>query len=219
MGKFDLGNELEKFDAQTKFKTDVVQIYQGSEGFLASTCKNGRLHLHEDTIAFEFEDLDDDIGKSKNVIITDLYRETLPIIRYRLNDVLEISSDYCDCGSRFKYIEKIHGRIDDVFLLKGEDNQLKYLFPDYVRRSINQASDEIIEYQAIQHSEENIEIRFILEENAKRKDIENKVLENLEYWTREIGAKLGEVSFSDEKPMRNPDSKKLIRIIRRFKWK
>ena len=201
---------------EAAFDAPVVQIYQGSEGFIGSTCRMGRLHLNEDVMLVELEEAGDSIGQARNVILTDLYRTTQPIIRYSLNDVLELSDELCECGSCFRVIDRIHGRTDDIFHLKGTDGSIRYLFPDYVRRSINQASDQILEYQALQHSIDSIEIRLLLKEGANRPQIEESVLRNLRWWSSKASGVLGKVSFAYQKPERNPGSHKLIRVVRMF---
>jgi len=207
----DVQAELEKV-----FTVPLVQIYQGSEGFIGSTCRNGRLHLNEDVIFVELEDAADTLGKAKNVVVTDLYRTTQPIIRYSLNDILEISQERCDCGSCFRVIERIQGRADDIFYIKGPSGETRYLFPDYVQKSVIHASDAVIEYQAIQHSIDSIEIRLVLKEGADRPAIETAVLNNLRSWAKKAGGQLGDVRFANALPERNPRSKKLIRVIRAF---
>ncbi len=194
----------------------VVQIYQGAEGFVGSTCRQGSLHLNEDTILVEQEDAGDITGQAQKVIVTDLYRTTLPVIRYSLDDVLEIDPEPCSCGSAFRVIKAIHGRADDIFVLKGAGGETRYLFPDYVRRAINQASDAILEYQAIQHGLETIEIRLVLQPGAERHAIEDAILENLAWRARKVEGRLGKIHFSDEAPERNPQSGKLVRVVRKF---
>lgn len=212
----------EVLDEKTKgyleelFDAPVVQIYQCSEGFIASTCRCGNLHVNEDTIFVEGEPVDSAQPSVQNVILTDLYRITQPIIRYRLGDLLEFDPDPCPCGSCFRRLKVIHGRSDDIFHLRDTKGRTCYLFPDYVRRAINQASGQIIEYQALQYSPDEIEIRLILEANADRTAIMQKVLENLRWRAEAIGAVLGEVRFSDTPPEPNPRSGKLIRVVRRF---
>ncbi|MHA1558013.1 MAG: hypothetical protein ACTSPM_13905, partial [Candidatus Heimdallarchaeota archaeon] len=198
------------------FEVSIIEIYQGAEGFIASTCKCGSLHLNEDVLLIETLDVDDKIGKARNLLITDLYRTTQPIIRYEMNDIIELQESKCECGSCFRVIEKIHGRSDDIFHLKNKDGEISYLFPDYVRRSINQASQEIEEYQAIQKALDKIEIRLVLSNEKNREKIEEKIIKNLNFWVKKLNAELGDVKFSVDKPERNPRSKKLIRVIRRF---
>lgn len=194
----------------------VIQIYQCSEGFIASTCSAGNLHINEDVILVQLEKTDDPQDRVKSVILTDLYRMTQPIIRYRLGDLLELDPEPCPCGSCFRRIKVIHGRSDDIFHLRGQDGRIRYLFPDYVRRAINQASGDIVEFQAIQHSYELIEIRLLTAPAANRQAIEAQIVENLRWRADAVGGELGRLCFNCVAPESNPGSKKLIRVVRRF---
>ena len=84
------------------------QIYQATEGFLGISCEHGTLHLNEDLVHVEREVIDQSSGRFTPVI-TDLYRTTQAIIRYRLNDVLLPGVPECPCGSAFATV----ARVDD----------------------------------------------------------------------------------------------------------
>ena len=210
-------DENAKNTLENSFQAPVVQIYQGAEGFIASTCQAGNLHINEDVLLVETIKNKGDGPAS--VLITDLYRRTQPLIRYHLGDLLEIDSAPCSCGSVFRVIKRIHGREDDIFVLLNRDGQPRYFFPDYVRRAIIQSSKEVLEYQAIQHSHERIEVRMILENKKNRAQIETDILKNLNWRAKKIGVKIDRVEFSNLKPEVNPQSKKLVRVIRKFPWK
>ena len=203
-------------ELELAFNAPVIQIYQGAEGFIGSTCKEGRLHINEDTILVEEKDVQDPSGRVKSLIITDLYRKTQPIIRYAMNDLVELEDTPCSCGSSFRVIRFIHGRCDHLFFLQGADGNIRYLFPDYIRRSINQASDDIIEYQVFQHSISSTEVRLTLKEGADRASIEKTIGQNLSFWTNKIGGDLGEVTFNAKPPEKNQQSQKFIRVVRLF---
>ncbi len=97
------------------FGVRVGQIYQATEGFLGITCRQGRMHLNEDLAVIETEQ----VGPGRFVpVITDLYRQTQAIVRYRLEDVL-VEGSGCDCGSALRVIERIEGRQDDVLQLRS----------------------------------------------------------------------------------------------------
>ena len=149
-------------------------------------------------------------------MVTDLYRTTQPVIRYALNDILELSPERCSCGSCFQVISRIHGRSDDIFHLKGPGGQVRYLFPDYVQRAIIHASDEIVEYQAIQHSIDAIEVRLVLKDGADGPAIEQAVRANLAGWAEKVGGKPGVITFTGALPECNPVSRKFIRVVRKF---
>lgn len=83
-------------------------------------------------------------------IVTDLWRRTQPIIRYRLNDVLQLDPRPCSCGSPFRVIRAIEGRCDDICSFELLAGGLRPFFPDTIRRMILLASPDIADYQVIQ---------------------------------------------------------------------
>jgi putative adenylate-forming enzyme len=201
------------------FGVPIAQIYQGAEGFIASTCRAGNLHLNEDVVFVEALPTADGLGDARRLMVTDLYRRALPFVRYQLNDIVEFEAGPCACGSVFRLVRRIHGRADDVFLLpsrSGAPGEVRHLFSDYVTRAINQASDAILEFQAIQHSPGLVEVRLELGDGTDRARIEEAIRANLAFWADRVDGQLGEIRFSTEPPERNPNSRKLIRVVRRF---
>lgn len=144
----------------------VHQIYQCTEGFLASTCEEGNIHINEDSIIIEKEY----ISKHKFIpIITDLDRKVQPIIRYRLNDILEEDAESCPCGSSFTRIKNILGREDDLFYFKNKkDGQYIPVFPDFIRRTIIKSSDQLEEYHIQQISYTKLKISTRSNQNIEK---------------------------------------------------
>ena len=215
-------DDLSRHQLEHDFGAPLAQIYQGAEGFIASTCRAGNLHLNEDVVYVEALETADSLNNAKRLVVTDLYRRALPFLRYQLNDIVELDAGPCACGSVFRLVRRIHGRADDIFHLRsdsgdaGTAGELRYLFSDYVTRAINQASEAILEFQAIQHSPDQIEIRLQLMPGADRPHIEATIGVNLAYWAQKVGGRLGELLFTEAPPERNPHSLKLIRVVRRF---
>jgi putative adenylate-forming enzyme len=195
------------------FGAPVVEIYQGAEGMLGFTCPQGSLHLSEDLTLVELAPSGDELGDARRVIVTDLYRRTQPFVRYELNDLLEIGGRDCACGSAFRRITRIHGRADSIFLLPGVAGGRVRLMPDYVRRSINQASPDVLEYQAIQLGPEDFEFRLSLAEGADRAAILETITANLAFWAGRAGGIISGLRFTDAAPVRDPASHKLIRVV------
>ena len=102
-----------------------------------------------------------------------------------------------------------------MFLLTGLGGGSVRLMPDYVRRSVNQASADIVEYQAIQLSPDEIEIRLDLVEGADTGAIRQAIIANLEHWSARAGGRIGTVRFSTAPPLRDPISHKLVRVVNR----
>jgi len=85
--------------------------------------------------------------------------------------------------------------------------------PDYVRRSINQASPDVLEYQAIQLAPEDIELRLTLSEGADLAAIQEKITANLAFWADRAGGRLGHIRLTNPRPSRDPVSHKLVRVV------
>lgn len=156
--------QQEQHRIEAAFQAAVHQIYQCTEGLLAVSCARGSLHVQEDAVVLQFEPLPANealsapdhgaagtaAGERVMPIVTDLWRTTQPIIRYRLNDVLQLASQPCACGSPFRVIRAIEGRCDDVCSFLAQAGGMRPFYPDTIRRMILLASQEITDYQVVQ---------------------------------------------------------------------
>lgn len=162
---------LEKEDEEylkKAFAVDVIhQVYQCTEGCLATTCQYGTIHLNEDVVYIEKEYLDE---QRFIPIVTDLERKSQPIIRYRLNDVLVEKRKPCPCGCLFTALEKIEGREDDVFRFLTKDGKTVSVFPDFIRRCILFAGN-VTNYRVLQKEDNSITVFADMDEDLKEKVI------------------------------------------------
>jgi len=84
--------------------------------------QNG-LHIWEDAYLVEIidpntlEPVPD--GQYGELVMTTLKREAMPILRYRSRDLTRILPGTCACGRVHKRIDRIQGRTDDMFIIKG----------------------------------------------------------------------------------------------------
>jgi putative adenylate-forming enzyme len=147
------------------FDAPIEQIYQCTEGLLAVSCAAGALHIQEDIVALQLDPLPDDPTRVMP-IVTDLWRTTQPIIRYRLNDVLQIDPRPCACGSDFRVLRAIEGRSDDVCYFEALAGGARPFFPDTIRRMILLASAQILDYQAVQQRSGDLHIRLAIPADA-----------------------------------------------------
>ena len=115
-------------------------------------------------------------------------------------------------------IEKIIGRTDDLFWTKQKEcEDLQCVFPDYIRRAIITSSEEIEDYQAIQKNFDKILVRINLKsENSDKDKIVNVIRRNIKYVFSSYKCIEPEINVVFEKPKRNINSNKLIRIMRDF---
>lgn len=97
----------------TLWNAPVVEEYGSTEtGTLAGQCPEGRLHLWADRVLCEVLDpatgrLSDE-GRGR-LVVTPLYREAMPLLRYNLDDEVEVEYTDCACGWRLPVV-RVLGR-------------------------------------------------------------------------------------------------------------
>ncbi|EGM7733319.1 CoF synthetase [Escherichia albertii] len=126
---------------------NVGEIYQATEGFLASTCRCGTLHLNEEFVHIEPQWLDE---RRFVPVITDFTRTTQPVVRYRLDDVLVASEQPCSCGSAAMAIARIEGRQDDQLQLLTNSGDMQTIFADACSRVLAMTLPLTTDYRLLQ---------------------------------------------------------------------
>ncbi|MGD9608558.1 MAG: phenylacetate--CoA ligase family protein [Desulfovibrionaceae bacterium] len=58
-------------------------------------------------------------GQLGELVMTSLGREGMPIIRYRTRDLTRFLPGECPCGRAHRRIDRLHGRSDDMMIVKG----------------------------------------------------------------------------------------------------
>ena len=58
-------------------------------------------------------------GEVGELVLSTLARRGMPIIRYRTRDLTRILPGDCACGRKHRRIDRILGRVDDMFIIKG----------------------------------------------------------------------------------------------------
>ena len=116
----------------------VVEDYGSTEtGPLAGQCPEGALHLWADRVLFEVHD--PATGEltptgSGQLVVTMLGREAMPLVRYNLEDDVEISDDACPCGWRLPTV-RVYGRsrfahpVGDTKVTAGQLEELVFSLP------------------------------------------------------------------------------------------
>ncbi|GEC94777.1 capsular polysaccharide biosynthesis protein CapK [Zoogloea ramigera] len=97
-----------------RFGCRVFDWYGAFERVAAiGTCEHGNYHVLEDYGCVEFEPNGDGTA---NLIGTGFGNRSMPLIRYRADDVV-VPADpgyRCPCGRSFRVVERVLGRVDDV---------------------------------------------------------------------------------------------------------
>ena len=72
-------------------------------------------------------------GEIGELVLTTLDREMMPLIRYRTRDLTRIIPGKCPCGRTHIRIDRIKGRTDDMFIIKGVN-----VFPMQIEKTLMQ---------------------------------------------------------------------------------
>jgi len=115
------------------------------------------LHLWED--AFYLELIDPDTlesvpdGETGELVLTSLDRQAMPIFRYRTRDLTRIIPGDCPCGRTHRRIDRMKGRTDDMFIIKGVN-----IFPMQIEKILLQTQEVgnnyLVTLNTINHSDE-----------------------------------------------------------------
>ncbi|HEU4389021.1 MAG TPA: AMP-binding protein [Blastocatellia bacterium] len=108
--------------------------------------QSGSIHLNE--LEFVFEVIDPQTGKpidderAGELVITNLGRPGMPVLRYRTGDLVELSAEPCECGRTLARIKGgVLGRADDMMIVRGVN-----LYPSSID-DLLRASASIVEYE------------------------------------------------------------------------
>ena len=107
---------------ESAFRCPVLDFYGAHEvGNIAGQCPTCNLyHTCDDSVIVEV--LSDGQpagpGKEGEVVVTSLRSQAMPIIRYRLGDVVRRPESTPDCAVRFQSVERIQGRALDYIDLQ-----------------------------------------------------------------------------------------------------
>lgn len=120
--------------------------------------QNG-MHLWEDCYLAEIIDPDTGEvlpeGEIGELVLTTLDREMMPLIRYRTRDLTRILPGSCPCGRTHLRLDRIKGRSDDMFIIKGVN-----IFPMQVEKILVQfpelGSNYLITLDTINNQDEMI---------------------------------------------------------------
>ncbi|MDR1153312.1 MAG: phenylacetate--CoA ligase [Bacteroidales bacterium] len=115
------------------------------------------LHLWEDAFYLEIihpdtlEPLPD--GEIGELVLTSLDRRAMPILRYRTRDLTRILPGDCPCRRVHRRIDRVKGRTDDMFIIKGCN-----IFPMQIEKILLQTpevgNNYMITLDTVDHSDE-----------------------------------------------------------------
>ena len=192
---------------ERRFGCTVREIYMATEGLFAIACPHGRLHLLEDYMAFEWE-ADPSGGPLVSPLITDFTRQSQIMVRYRMNDLLELDDQACPCGSPFTGVKSVVGRMDDILELSGCQGGLVAVTPDILRNAIIDSDAGIDDFRVLQTAPSAIRVTLPPHASNATQAVEQSLASLL----KGLGASAQVELRIDTLPP--PDSHKLRRVSR-----
>jgi phenylacetate-CoA ligase len=100
------------------------------------------LHINEGEFICEVIDpITGEAADEGELVITNLGRVAMPIIRYRTGDRVKVESSPCECGRTYRMFEGgVIGRVDDVLIIRGVN-----VFPSAIENIVRRF-DEVGEF-------------------------------------------------------------------------
>lgn len=104
------------------------------------------MHLWEDAYIVEIIDpatgrsVED--GQEGEVVLTNLIRRAMPILRYRTRDLAFLHPEPCECGRTHRRLSRILGRTDDMLIINGVN-----VFPSQIEEKIMKIPEVATNYQ------------------------------------------------------------------------
>ncbi|MCR5304618.1 MAG: phenylacetate--CoA ligase [Lachnospiraceae bacterium] len=130
----EMRDQMEK-----RLRIKAYDIYGLTEIFgpgVANDCEYHRgLHIWEDHFLPEIIDPStleqQPEGGDGELVITNLTKEGMPLIRYRTKDLTSLEYDKCECGRTMARIQRFRGRTDDMLIIRGVN-----VFPSQVEAAL-----------------------------------------------------------------------------------
>lgn len=180
-------------------------------------CKeqNG-MHIWEDCYIVEIIDPETGEpvpeGEVGELVLTTLDREMMPLIRYRTRDLTRILPGTCPCGRTHVRIDRLKGRTDDMFIIKGVN-----IFPMQIEKILMQhpemGSNYLITLDTVDNQDVmSIEVELnelssdnVMELEKLRREIVRKLKDEILVTPKLILVKKGSLPQSEGKAVRVKD--------------
>jgi phenylacetate-CoA ligase len=131
-----------------EYGSNEISVY-GTE------CDHGSMHVHPEFGMMQIEPIHSRAQQHSfgNPICTSLINQTMPLIRYRMSDLVEFGPP-CSCGRHMPVLSRIIGREEDL-IITPEGNYVARLDPVFKH------ARGVIEAQVIQEAIDSIRVRFV----------------------------------------------------------
>lgn len=147
------------------FKCPVINEYGCTElGIIAMQCEHKGMHLMAENLYIEFinNDRQADSGEEGEIVLTELFTDFMPLIRYKIGDVGIKSNETCLCGRGLPLLKEIKGRSDD-FILCSDGKQVDPIVFEYILQELPPSLGKIAQFRILQKTITSLEIEVCYE--------------------------------------------------------
>ncbi|BBU38397.1 phenylacetate--CoA ligase family protein [Aeribacillus pallidus] len=105
-----------------------------------------------------------EVGEKGELVLTNLGRESYPVIRYRTGDIVIRSDQQCECGNSYQFFPGgILGRADDMVIIRGIN-----IYPSSIE-SIIREFKEVKEFRIVYYTENEMDqIKVEIESDSEQ---------------------------------------------------
>ena len=195
------------------FNARIFDVYGSTEGGpIAFECRKGSYHIHYDMVHLEFLDENGkpvEYGKPGHIIVTKLYGNATPIIRYNgMNDFVIPLARKCGCGINSPLIEKVAGRkADSIVLPSGRIIPPSSItgIPAKVMEKMN--TNKILQFQILQKSRDKVEVLVVIDDELRNvgPSVEEIFAEMKKKFEERFAGEV-EVEIKEVKEIRKPEN-------------
>jgi phenylacetate-CoA ligase len=159
---------------ESTFGIGVIDVYACNEARdIAWQCRQYYgYHINSDNVIVEIVKGDEPVGvgETGEVVITDLNRYIMPIIRYKNGDMARFTDEICPCGCKLPMIAEITGRTgDNIHLPNGNVILWNHLKSQMTHPHIRQ-------FQLVQEVDGSFMIRYIPGDGADTEQLDALLL-------------------------------------------
>ncbi|OQX00360.1 MAG: hypothetical protein BWK80_62000 [Desulfobacteraceae bacterium IS3] len=148
------------------FGCEVAEEYGCTElGVIAFRCRGGNMHLMENLLVESVYDPSD--KTHGNIIVSELYGQLFPFIRYQIGDRGSISYRKCSCGRNLPILDNIAGR-KDSFIRCPDGKLADPCVLSYILDEMPEEYGSISQYRIIQEKIDSLTVCLVAHGNKEK---------------------------------------------------
>ncbi len=149
------------------FGCPVLAEYGCSEvDIISFECPAGGHHLMSENVLVEVEPEPGGDGRTGEILVTDLNNAFMPLLRYRLGDVVTLADGACSCGRGLPLLKEVHGRNRERYLVTPAGRKIHSAIFPYAVVGLMESGVDIRRYFVVQEAADRVRVLIVLAPGA-----------------------------------------------------